>query len=205
MFKSMSAPLSPPPSQAQRREQPFGSRSRVLAALALAWITAHTLQVHDCLPAAFFAVVPFALGIVRAPGRREALLFACGGGWVFFMTAEYFLGFFSWSGLVVMALWQAATLAPVALALRWLHGRWRLPLAFALPMVWVGGEYLRNLGPLALPTGMLKAPCYGQLWMIQICDLAGVYGLNFALGEQCLKTLPVFFSGKVKNGYRFHI
>ncbi|MBM3840639.1 MAG: hypothetical protein FJ398_22295 [Verrucomicrobia bacterium] len=98
------------------------------------------------------------------------------------MAAQHFLGFYSWSGLAVMACWQATTLAPVALAMRWLHERWAWPLTFALPVAWVGGEFLRNLGPLALPTGLLKAPCYDQLWMIQVCDLAGVYGLDFALG-----------------------
>jgi apolipoprotein N-acyltransferase len=82
---------------------------------------------------------------------------------------------------VVFALWQALSLVPVALALRGAHGRWGIPLTVALPVAWVGGEYLRNLGPLGIPTGMLSGPCYDQLWMIQISDLAGVYGLNFAL------------------------
>ena len=70
----------------------------------------------------------------------------------------------------------------MAIGLRWLWSRWKLPLTVALPAVWVGGEYLRNIGPLALPTGVLKTPAYDQLWMIQVCDLAGVYGLDFALG-----------------------
>ncbi|MBI4658173.1 MAG: apolipoprotein N-acyltransferase [Verrucomicrobia bacterium] len=170
---------------ARERETPVIFSGQTLAALAFAWIaaqvTAHLFEGHDFLVGAFLAVTPFALGIVGAPRRREVLLFAFGGGSVFFMSAQYFLGFYSWSGLTVMALWQAATLAPLALGLRWLHGRWRWPLAFALPIVWVGGEYLRNIGPLSLPTGMLYAPCHRQLWMIQVCDLAGVYGLDFAL------------------------
>ena len=117
--------------------KPPGFRRSTLAALALAWVTVHTLQVHDWLPGAFFAVVPFAVGIVGAPRRREAFWFACVGGWVFFMTAEYFLGFYSRSGLAVMAFWQAATLAPVALGLRWLNGRWGWPLETLAPAVFL--------------------------------------------------------------------
>jgi hypothetical protein len=70
---------------------------------------------------------------------------------------------------------------PVAVALRGMQKTWNIPLAFALPVTWVGGEFLRNLGPMAMPTGMLMGPCYNQLWMIQICDLTGVYGGDCAL------------------------
>lgn len=159
----------------------FSFRRRWLAAIALAWITAHTLLIHHWLPAVFIALTLFALGVAGARRRREAFAFAFGGGWLLFMGGQYFLGLYSWPGLALLATWQAATLVPAALGLRWLQGHWHWPLAFALPMVWVGGEYLRNIGPPALPTGMLSGPCCEHLWMIQVCDLAGVYGLDFAL------------------------
>ena len=152
-----------------------------LAVLTLSWVLLNTWQVHGFIPGAFVALVPFTLGVVGAGSVRSALAVALGGGSAFFVAAQFFLAYYSWKGLAVLALWQGLTILPVALALRCLYSRWRIPLAFCLPVAWVGGEFLRNQGPLALPTGMLMAPLYKQLWLIQVCDLAGVYGLNAAL------------------------
>jgi apolipoprotein N-acyltransferase len=146
-----------------------------------AWVLLHVLMIHGFLPGAFLALVPFAVGVASVGCLRGTVGFSLVGGWALFAAAEYFLANFSPGGLALFSLWQGASLVPVSMALRWAHTRWRMPLAFALPIAWVGGEYLRNLGPLAIPTGMPSGPCYDQLWMIQVSDLAGVYGLNFAL------------------------
>lgn len=77
-------------------------------------------------------------------------------------------------GIHTLLLWQAATLIPVALALRW---GWQLGLRMVwwFPLVWVGGEYLRILGPIGFPFCSLALPVYEQLWLIQLADLGGLH------------------------------
>lgn len=50
-------------------------------------------------------------------------------------------------------------------------------------MTFVAGEFLRLLGPLGVPTGLLALSFHEQLWMIQIADLGGIYLVSFAIAS----------------------
>ncbi len=69
------------------------------------------------------------------------------------------------------------------MSLRWWHRTTRLPLALLLPVTFVAGEFLRLLGPLGVPTGLLALSFHRQLWMIQIADLGGIYLVSFAIAS----------------------
>lgn len=53
--------------------------------------------------------------------------------------------------------------------------------SFVAPFVWVGIEYLRSLGVLGFPWGVLGYSQYKQLIVIQIADLTGVWGVSFLI------------------------
>ena len=57
------------------------------------------------------------------------------------------------------------------------------PLALLLPVTFVAGEFLRLLGPLGVPTGLLALSFHERLWMIQIADLGGIYLVSFAIAS----------------------
>jgi apolipoprotein N-acyltransferase len=77
-------------------------------------------------------------------------------------------------GIHALLLWQAITLIPVALSLRWGWQR-DLRMVWFFPLVWVGAEYLRMLEPMGFPFCSLALPAYEQLWLIQIADLGGLH------------------------------
>lgn len=153
-----------------------------LALLGAAWVVLHVALFHGWIAAAFLGLVPFAIGVAGASRDWQAVQFGLWFGWAMFLCSEYFLGLFSVPGLMILAFWQATTLVLVVLAIRWLHIGFRMPLAWALPVAWVGSAFLRNIGPFSFPGGMLSTPCHDISWMIQMCDLAGMYGMDFALG-----------------------
>lgn len=62
---------------------------------------------------------------------------------------------------------------------RWLDRRCRLPLVLIVPGVWVGLEYCRSwiLGGFAWY--FLAHTQHRQLWLLQVADFAGAYGVSF--------------------------
>ena len=48
-------------------------------------------------------------------------------------------------------------------------------------MAVVAGEYLRMIGLLGVPFGSLAGACREQTWMLQVCDLGGIYTLSFPI------------------------
>jgi apolipoprotein N-acyltransferase len=80
------------------------------------------------------------------------------------------------------------------------HRRWGLPNALVIPLVWVGLEYLRMHLFSGFGWLMLAHSVYSWTRVIQIADIAGVYGVSFllALGNGViveLVTLPMRVKG----------
>jgi apolipoprotein N-acyltransferase len=102
---------------------------------------------------------------------------------VLWFFGNLFFATFNWVAVLALAILHAGIIVVCGASLRWWYRATRLPLALLLPMTFVAGEFLRLLGPLGVPTGLIALPFHRQLWMIQIADLGGVYLVSFAIAS----------------------
>ena len=127
------------------------------------------------------ALVPlgFLFGMPLSLPRRMLLGFAA--GFLGLGLRQYFFGLISVPGLLALSVLEGFTVMLVAIGVGSPAIRLRCPMAFLLPVAWVGAEYWRTLGPCGLPNASLAWPCWQQLWLIQVCDLGGTYAITFAI------------------------
>jgi apolipoprotein N-acyltransferase len=151
----------------------------------------------DLGPLGFVALVPW-LSLVRADvSRRRRYAAAYLGGFVFSALATNWVRvahpmmYLSWLAfsLVLPLFWV------VALDLIRRLDRLGLPLAVAVPVVWVALEYMRMHFPTGYPflkpLGLYQMIGFGwyflgytqhaNAWLIQIADLGGVYAVSFVV------------------------
>jgi apolipoprotein N-acyltransferase len=133
---------------------------------------------------AWFALVPL-FGLVRST-RRARVLYPCVmlAGW-----ASY-TGSLQWmrvadprmaAAWIFLAFYCSLYWLLALRLLRYLDRRTRLPLVLTAPVVWVALEFLRsNLGP-GFSWYLLGYSQHRFLPIIQIADLAGVYGVSFVV------------------------
>jgi apolipoprotein N-acyltransferase len=138
---------------------------------------------YQWAPLLLVALTPFALAICGARNGGVAIGVVTIASAVLWFFGNLFFATYNWVAVFALALLHAGIIAACGVALRWWHGATRLPLALLLPVTFVAGEFLRLLGPLGVPTGLLALPFHKQLWMIQIADLGGVYLVSFAIAS----------------------
>jgi apolipoprotein N-acyltransferase len=133
-------------------------------------------------PVGYIAFVPWLLAI--ALGGRRWWLYICS----YLLGAAFYLVHFRWlyettpeGYLAASLLYLAPLYVPVAWVVRHLHRARGVSLAFAFPVAWVAQELLHSRGPLAFPWFLLGHSQIRLLSMVQIADLAGVYGVSFVL------------------------
>lgn len=162
---------------------------RQTPAAALAWLALASagLQWLSHFPVGWgflgwVSLVPL-LAVVRLAESGKA---AFGYGWLagvaFFMPALQWLRvadprmYATW---LALALYCSTYVGLAVWLVRWLDRRCRLPLVMAVPAVWVGLEYLRSwlLGGFAWY--FLAHTQHTQLWLLQVADFAGAYGVSF--------------------------
>ncbi len=144
--------------------------------------------------AAWVALVPLGL-LLRVPGRGVSLyLSAWLGGLVFGLLAVQWLryaddtgltGYYGWFALALyLSLYFPCFVAAGRAAVRGL----RMPTMVAVPIVWVGLEYLRGWFQTGFPWYFLGHTQYRATVLVQVADLAGTYGVSFlvALVNGCL-------------------
>jgi apolipoprotein N-acyltransferase len=136
---------------------------------------------------AFFGLVPFLMAMRRRSGRAGVWI-GLAFGLPFFYINLFWLNTLSWTnsfapiGVFLLAAFCALTSSCVFGAISgYLVSRrpdavWIVP-----PVLWTVIEYLRGLGPTGFPWFYLGHTQVGNLWLVQICDLAGVFGVSFLI------------------------
>jgi apolipoprotein N-acyltransferase len=130
---------------------------------------------------AFVALVPL---MVALHGRRvgPAALLGFLFGTVFVSGAGHWISAlegFRWFHFVALAVYLGAYYAAFGALLR-ATARAGLPFVIAAPALWVSLEYLRsNAGPLAHPWALLAHTQSGNLPVIQVSSIGGVYAVSF--------------------------
>jgi apolipoprotein N-acyltransferase len=145
----------------------------------------------DWWPFAWLALVPFGI-TAYTPGCAEIYIGTFIGGlvfqlgsmdWIRTMHGGSGLGgsrALQWmvQGIVLAALWPLALLA-----LRALVRARPLPMAIALPIVWVSFEFCRRhlwvvVDGTGCPWGQIGLTQTGNVWLTQIADIGGVYAVS---------------------------
>ena len=199
------APAAKAPARGFGREavQLVGSYS--LSAAALCWIS----PPHNLWPLVFIALVPWAVATCRT---QRAWLVHWGSflaGWGFFLVSLRWLLPVTGLGYVALAMYLAFywTLAAWAIRTGRRHG---ISPLWSLPVAWVACEWLRATVMTGFPWLFLAHGLYGQLPLIQICDLTGAYGVSFlvalvngVLVEWALQRWPA--PGPKSGRRQFHV
>lgn len=135
------------------------------------------------------ALVPLFLAVHLAPSVRRAMVLGAIFGAVSTALANYWLAFFGefsvWTigGTVLGYTGYNAML--FAFVYHGVHGFRRNPLAGArlspilIATIWTGYEYLKSVGFLAYPWGLIAYPIAGWNVVAQVVELTGVWGLSF--------------------------
>jgi len=148
------------------------------AASAVLLLAAYPLP--DIGWAAWVALVPWTVQVLRA--RRHAIAWTTWPVWlVWWVVMVHWLRFATGLGWLALAVYLSVYFPVAALLLRVLRRRFHLPATLALPVVWVGLEYVRGHLLSGFPWFLLGHTQHGRLALIQIADLVGVAGVTFVV------------------------
>lgn len=126
----------------------------------------------------WFALVPLLLLVRASVGWRGLFGLGLLGGAVFFFAILQWMRVadFRMSATWLLLAAYCSLYVPAGLLLvRWLDRRWRLPLAVAVPVVWVALEYFRCWFITGFSWYLLAHTQHQILELIQIADLGGVF------------------------------
>ncbi len=132
-------------------------------------------------PLAWVALVPLLWALHERRPRQAFLLGYLAGALAF---AELFLWMLRFGIVPWIALWGSlAVFFGIFSALfTWLGHRrstfWRL---WLIPILWTAVEYLRSIGPLGFPWGLLGLSQTSFPPALQVASFAGVYGVSFLI------------------------
>ena len=134
-------------------------------------------------PLLLVALAPFALAVCGGKNAAAAIAIATIASAVLWFFGNRFFATYNWAAVLALAFLHASIIGACGLSLRWWYCATRWPLALLLPVTFVAGEFLRLLGPLGVPTGLIALPFHDYLWLIQIADLGGIYAASFMIGS----------------------
>lgn len=136
------------------------------------------LSIHWWWPLVFVSLTPLAVCFCRASRWWTAGLWAAVSGTLMWYFIQYPLWTYNEAGIAILAAYQSLSLVVMAVGVRAIWQRWQLSLVLLWPLAVVSGEYLRMIGLLGVPFGSLAGACREQNWMLQVCDLGGIYTLS---------------------------
>lgn len=132
----------------------------------------------------WIALVPLALLIPREGTRLHIYLGAWLGGFVFFLLGTYWVSYCAdwvWVGWVCLSAYLALYFPTFVFVSRVCFRRWNVPLLITVPLIWVALEYVRMYLLSGFGWLLLAHSAYRWERVIQIADLAGVYGVSFVI------------------------
>ncbi len=140
---------------------------------------------------AWAALIPLILVSYNQDVRRSFYLgFLCGiihylGAiyWVAYTLSQYgkLNWFLSIALLLVLAAYMALYIGVFTALSAWGYSICGDSFLFAAPFLWVSLEYLRTFMLSGFPWALLGYSQYLNLWIIQIADITGVYGVSFLI------------------------
>jgi apolipoprotein N-acyltransferase len=132
-------------------------------------------------PMAYLAFVPWLLVVCGAKRTGHVHVASLLLGVGFFLTQFRWLYTTTPEGYVAASLYLASYFVLASWLVRHVYRKRRVTAVIAFPVIWVAIELLRSHGPLGFPWFLLGHSQIHIPTMIQIADLAGVYGVSFVI------------------------
>jgi len=132
----------------------------------------------------FVCIAPIFYAVSRAPTFGFASLLGVIFGAISTALANYWLMFFQgytlWTmgGVVIGYIGYNALLFPFLRGISRLSRRYR---PFLLAIAWCAYEYLKSIGFLGYPWGLVAYPAGAFLPLVQFVDITGIWGLSFLM------------------------
>ncbi len=134
-------------------------------------------------PLAYVCLVPWVIGVGTAAAAPRVYVHAYLMATVFFLINVRWLAEPAGPYYAPLALYLAIYFPMMACPLRHAVRRRRMPLAIVLPIIWVGGEWLRAVVISGFPWFFLSHSHYRVTPMLQVADTLGAYGLSFVIAS----------------------
>ena len=132
-------------------------------------------------PVAYVCLVPWILVIGACSVPRRVYVTSYHLGLAFFLINLNWICPITVEGYVALAVYLAAYFPLVACPIRHAVRRRHMPMVLAVPVIWVGSEFLRAIVMTGFPWFFLSHSQYRILSLIQISDLVGAYGVSFVV------------------------
>lgn len=140
----------------------------------------------------WIALVPFLIKVIKAKNSAESFKIGLIFGTIFFYGCQYWIyhsiNFYgnisfltSLSIVLLLCLYEGLYIGIFAVLLNRIHHKTKFPITLTAPILWINLEYLRGILFTGFPWSMLGHTLYQSLYLIQICDITGVYGLTFLI------------------------
>ena len=151
----------------------------------------------------WFALVPLGLLIPREGTRWQIYLGSWLGGFAFFLLGTYWVAYCAdwvWIGWICLSAYLALYFPAFVFVTRVCYRRWHVPILIAMPLVWVALEYVRMYLFSGFGWLLLAHSVYRWDRVIQIADIAGVYGVSYVIAVANaalveILCLPLFVPG----------
>lgn len=129
---------------------------------------------------AFIGFIPLLYAMEGIKGPRSFWQgFIFGVHWYIFLF--YWLAPVSMVGTIMMVAYQSLFMGAFFSLAAFIRNKTKIPLIIYFPLLWVAMEYLRSIGYLGFPWGLVAHTQYKWLHLIQIVDLTGTTGLSLAI------------------------
>jgi apolipoprotein N-acyltransferase len=163
--------------------------SDVIAAITSGILLILSFPPFDYYPLAWIAIVPLLVTLLEK-NTRACFILGMIAGFVYFLGTVYFVShsmhyygnlsvFVSVIILILLCMYLSVYIGLFSAFFNYISGTSRVPALFVAPVLWVSLEYLRTYVLTGFPWAMIGYSQYKFLSLIQISDIAGVYGVSF--------------------------
>ncbi len=132
-------------------------------------------------PAAYVCLVPWVVVIGACSNPHRVYYTSYLLGLAFFLCNVRWIAPITVEGYIALSAYLAVYFPLVACPIRHAVRRRRIPMTLALPVIWVGSEFLRGIVISGFPWFFLAHSHYRVLSLIQVSDLFGAYGVSFVI------------------------
>ena len=132
-----------------------------------------------------FCIAPFLAAVILSPSFKFASFLGVVFGALSTLLSNFWLMYFQsytlWTlgGVVLVYVVFNAVLAPVLYGVSKIHASLLRP--FTVALTWTLYEYLKSVGFLGFPWGLVAYPVHSVLPIIQFTDITGVWGLSLLM------------------------
>lgn len=157
------------------------SKARFVKIIVLSFLTITLLCLSfppaDLCYLAWAACIPWFILIITE--KNYICLYSLGVGIVFFVIQLSWLRHVTFIAWILLSLYCAAYFPAFAFCTRLITSHLKIPFVAVVPCIWTAGEFIRSFLMSGFPWFFAGHTQYRYLPIIQIADIAGVYGISF--------------------------